>query len=146
MQPGLRYYNDRLTGCMQPPLAAFKAAQLFSPLKVKEMIPDCSAVDCLSAFPFLDGATLGNLKTELPQYIAAAEDVNLSYSPLEFWKVHEPSLSAWSAAAKKVLLVQPSSAACERVFSLLNNSFRDQQQSSLQDYIETSVMMQYNKR
>ena len=128
------------------PLAAFKAAWLFSPLKVKEMIPDCSAVDCLSAFPFLDGATLGNLKTELPQYIAAAEDVNLSYSPLEFWKVHEPSLSAWSAAAKKVMLVQPSSAACERVFSLLNNSFRDQLQSSLQDYIETSVMMQYNKR
>ena len=85
--------------------------------EVKEMIPDCSAVDCLSAFPFLDGATLGNLKTELPKYIAAAEDVNLSYSPLEFWKVHEPSLSAWSAAAKKVLLVQPSSAACER-FSL----------------------------
>ena len=103
VQPGLRYYNDRLTRCMQPPLAAFKAAWLFSPLKVKETIPDCSAVDCLSAFPFLDGATLGNLKTELPQYIAAAEDVNWSYSPLEFWKVHEPSLSTWCAAAKKVL-------------------------------------------
>ena len=107
---------------MQAPLAAFKAAQLFSTQKVKEMIPDCSAVDSLSAFPFLDGVTLGNLKTELPQYIAAAEDVNLSYSPLEFWKVHEPSLSAWSAAAKKVLLVQPSSTTCtcEWVFSLLN--------------------------
>ena len=144
VQPGLRYYNDRLTGCMQPPLAAFKAARLFSPLKMK-IIPDCSAVDCLSVFPFLDGATLGNLKTELLQYIAAAEDVNLSYNPLELWKVHEPTLPAWSAAAKKVMLVQPSSAACERVFSLLNNSFHDQQQSSLLDYTETSVMMQYNK-
>ena len=40
VQPGLRYYNDHLTGCMQAPLAAFKTAPLFSPLKM-EMISDC---------------------------------------------------------------------------------------------------------
>ena len=45
-------------------------------MKVKEMIPDCSAVDYLSVFPFLDGATLGNLKTELLQYIGR---------PLKYW-------------------------------------------------------------
>ena len=85
------------------------------------MKPDCTAVDNLLAFPFLDAVTLGNLKAELPQYIAAAEDLQPNYSPLEFWKTHATSLPAWAAAAKKVLLVQPSSAACERVFSLLNN-------------------------
>ena len=30
-------------------------------------------------------------------------------------------------------------------FSLLRNSFGECQQSSLQDYIETSIMLQYNK-
>jgi len=42
--------------------------------------------------------------------------------------------------------VQPSSASSERVFSLFNNSFGPQQNSALQDYIETSLMLQYNKR
>ena len=44
--------------------------------------------------------------------------------------MHEVSLSASAAAAKKALLVQPSSAACERVFSLLNNSFNAQHDST----------------
>ena len=48
-------------------------------------------------------------------------------------------------AAKKVFLLQPSSAAAERVFSVLKNSFGEQQIHSLQDYIESSVMLQYNK-
>ena len=43
-----------------------------------------------------------------------------------------------------VLLFQPSSAAAERVFSLLQNSFQEQQFSALEDYIETSIMLQYN--
>ena len=42
-----------------------------------------------------------------------------------------------------VLLVQPSSAVAERVFSILQQ-FIAQQQSSLEDYLELSVMLQYN--
>ena len=42
--------------------------------------------------------------------------------------------------------IQPSSAAAERVFSLLQSSFGKQQEQSLEDYIELSVMMQYNYR
>ena len=34
--------------------------------------------------------------------------------------------------------------AAEWVFSLLSNSFQDSQQASLEDYISTSVMLQYN--
>ena len=36
-------------------------------------------------------------------------------------------------------------AAAERVFSLLANCFGDQQNNALQDYVETSIMLQYNK-
>ena len=49
-------------------------------------------------------------------------------------------------SASMALLVQPSSAAAERVFSLLKCSFGDHQDSSLQDYIETSLMLQFNAR
>ena len=44
------------------------------------------------------------------------------------------------------ILVQPSSAAAERIFSILSNSFTDRQEHALRDYIETSVMLQYNCR
>ena len=36
---------------------------------------------------------------------------------------------------KKIFLIQPSSAASERVFSLLKNSFGPQQDHALQDYM-----------
>lgn len=111
-----------------------------SPYKVHTIQPDVTAVDSLSAFPFLVNATAG-LKAELPTYLAKAADV----SPLDWWKSNATELPCWSAAARKALLVQPSSAASERVFSLLKSSFGDQQDSSLQDYIEASLILQYNK-
>ena len=54
----------------------------------------------------------------------------------------------------RVPVVQPSSAAAERVFSILNRSFNDTQNSAVQELvyiitevsIETSVMMQFNNR
>ena len=61
-----------------------------------------------------------------------------------WWKRNEEVLPNWSNTCKSVLLVQPSSAAAERVFSILSNSFTDRQEHSLKDYIETSVMLQYN--
>ena len=101
-------------------------------------------VDSLVAFPFLTNSVAA-LKGELPQYVAAAEDVSPTHDPLKFWKEHQDTLPAWAAAARQVLLVQPSSAASERVFSLLKNSFGEYEQSSLQDYIEASLMLQYNQ-
>ena len=145
IQPGIQYFNERLSTSMKSLLAVFKAAWLLSPVKIQEMQPDCAAVDSLLALPFLDANILGNLKSELPQYVAAVEDPCATYSPLEFWKTHAASLPAWATAARKVLLIQPTSAASERVFSLLNSSFGQQQYSSLQDYIETSLMLQFNK-
>ena len=50
-----------------------------------------------------------------------------------------------STAFKLVLSVQPSSAAVERVIFLLQNSLSQRQFSSLEDYIETSLMLQYNR-
>ena len=145
VQPGLDYFQHQLGSSLKGPLAAFKAARLFSPSKVHTMQPDAIAVDSLSAFPFLTDHTAG-LKAELPTYLAKAADVDPSFCPLEWWKINAPELPCWSAAVRKVLLVQPSSAAPERVFSLLKVNFGDQQEHTLQDYIEASLMLQYNKR
>ena len=145
IQPGLDYYFRQLTASMKEPLAAFKAARLFSPSKLHEVRPDAQTIDSLTSFPSIS-PSIPALKEEFPLYVAAAEDVDPSYDPLVFWKEYESTLPTWSQAARQVLLVQPSSAASERVFSLLRNSFGERQHSSLQDYIKASLMLQYNKR
>ena len=147
VKPALDYYAQHLAAeAMSRPLSAFKAARLFSPRKLQEINPSCSDVDSLSAFPFFQPPPVTALKNEFPQCIAAAEDVCSEYSPLDFWKNHETTLPAWGEAANKVLSVQPSSAAAERIFSLLKCNVGEQQLSALEDYIETWLTLQYNKR
>ena len=76
----------------------------------------------------------------------AAEGVRPDIEVTTWWSHHERELPNWAAACRKVLLMQPSSAASERVFSLLENSFHANQARAMEDYIEASLMLQYNKR
>ena len=147
IQPAYQYYTDRIYGCLKEPLAAFKAARLFVPQRIQELQPDANTIDSLVAFPFLNNPTvLDHLKQELPQYIALTEDLSSEYNALLWWKSKESALPTWASCVKKVLCIQPSSAAAERVFSLLQTSFGDRQGLALQDYIETALMLQYNMR
>jgi len=98
--------------------------RLFLPQKVVELKPDGAAVDSLQAFPFLNKASvLRSLKSELPNYLAKAADMNVDMDPLDWWRNHTADLTYWSAAAADVLLVQPSSAAAERVFFAIESIF-----------------------
>ena len=62
---------------------------------------------------------------------------------MSFWELYLENSFVTHAErqflSKKVLL-QPSAAA-ERVFSLLSNSFKENQQNALEDYSSTSVML-----
>ena len=130
----LKFHND-----LQLPLAAFKAAQLFSPAKVKCCKPVAQDVDAVKAFPFLcDNSHIEDLKAELPKYLTLVDSTTPD-DPAEilpWWKQHSQDLPNWSRAASLVILVQPSSAAAESVLS----TFSEKQDSSLQDYVETSLM------
>ena len=90
--------------------------------------------------------TIANLANELPDYLAAVDGVTLGNEDekVTWWAAQRETLPHWSALVKKLLLIQPSSAAAERVFSLLN-SMSSQQGNSLEDYIEASVMVRYNR-
>ena len=110
-------------------MSVFKAARLFSPHKVETMQPDTSEVDSLTVFPFLNSQELlAGLKEELPMYVGKCADIDPQFSVVDWWKCNCSHLPKWSAAARQILLVQPSSAAAERVFSLLTASFTEQQQ------------------
>ena len=145
-QPAYDYFKSKFDNDLKPVLDAFKAARYFSPSKFDELKPSVADVDSLRTFSFLDSQTIvDSLKTELPAYIAAAAGVSTEIDPISWWKNHATELPNWATAFRAVILVQPSSAAAERVFSILQR-FTAQQESSLEDYIELSIMLQYNNR
>ena len=111
--------------------------------RVREFPNECFTVS--SRTLFCDACRQEGIKGELPTYLALAQDVTPNYDTLNWWKGHAHELPYWSTAVHNVL-VQPSSASSEHVFSLLKASFGPQQDCSLQDYIESSLMLQFNKR
>ena len=143
VQPGINYFHANLRddGIMK----AFKVARLFSPLRVSEMHPSARDIDILRAFPFFDSACVVTLQADLPTYLSLSADLSAGIDVLKWWKDHHQELPQWSLAAQKVFLVQPSSVAAERVFSLLKIAFAEQQ-SSLHDLVAATLMVQYNKR
>ena len=91
------------------------------------------------SFEFLDCMALA-----LPAELLLHVDLLLPLPdllPVAWWKSHAMELPKWANAFRLVLLVQPSSAAAEKVFSILQR-FTAQQQSSMEDYLELSVMLQ----
>ena len=102
VQPGIDYFEQTLGNDSRHPVAAFKVARLFNPVKVKEMQPKAADLDALTAFPFLSQENLHHLKEELPVYLAKVVDISQSISLLEWWKDNSADLPFWSSAASKV--------------------------------------------
>ena len=104
-------------------------------------------MEALRCFPCLDDdATIQDLLTELSLYVAAIDGVELEEEDeIPLWWSRQHPFPCWQSAVKQLLLVQPSSAAAEKVFSILNSCFGDDQVSSLEDYIESAVMLRYNR-
>ena len=147
IQPGWEYFTQTVMGAMGPQVEIFKAARLFSPQQICQLRPVANDVDIITSVAFLDDpALIANLKNELPMYLAKADGIDNDVDPIGWWKANEADLPFWSAAAKLVLLMQPSSASSERVFSILTTTFGHLQDLALQDYIECSLMLQFNKR
>ncbi|CAB3995445.1 RNA-directed DNA polymerase from transposon BS [Paramuricea clavata] len=147
VQPGFNYFLDTFANAdnLSQPLSCFKAARLVDPRRVNDLVPTVADVKELGNFPFISNTDLDGLVAELPAYLAASTGVH-NDDILAWWKRHEDVLPRWSREARKIFLCQPSSAAAERAFSLLKASFNEQQDSALEDYIETSLMLQYNGR
>lgn len=143
VKPAYNYFKEKFDHDLQSTLELFKTARYFSPSKVSELKPTSSDLNSLSAFPCFDSEAIEGMKSELPTYLAAAEGVAPQFDPCEWWKHHSAETPTWAKSFQKIALIQPSSAAAERVFSLLQ-SFGKQQEQSLEDYIQLSVMMQYN--
>jgi hypothetical protein len=144
----------------------YKRARLLNPYTCYLMAPNADAVRKLAAaFPLLRRDSTGRVErlvAELPAYVSLCQPLRLPDKPatpkdLTFQKHRDTHIAQFFASNKALIpefyslfrdcaLVTASSAGAERVFSLLTNTFGDQQLSSLEDYIETALMLQYRKR
>ena len=93
---------------------------MFSPTQAQSMTLTREKLQCIEAFTFLTADDLRGLGDELPTYIAVIANVEIvDSSKVVVWWSRQQGLPTWSRELKKILLVQPTSAAAERVFSLL---------------------------
>ena len=119
-------------------MKAYIAVRLCCPVQVQKLRPTAATLEGFRNFPFSNNnATIANNHArEILQYIATAEGATVKCEDDEkvrLWAAHRDTLPFWAAIVKKLLLLQPSSATAERVFSLLSSIFNAQQDSALQD-------------
>ena len=77
-------------------------------------------------------------------YRALAAGLDPTRDISEWWRQRKIDLPNWSALAFKVALFQPSSAGVERIFSMLDHLFTDEQTAALADYRTAAIMVRYN--
>lgn len=148
VEPAFLYFEKKLSenGCMKQQLAYFKAARYLNCGKIHDIVGGAGpTLDEFKAFPGWRDADIAELTTEFPIYLAKSngllpENVDV----FKFWVENGADLPAWRRAAMHAALVQPSSAAAERIFSILRARLTKRQNNMMQDSVEASVMLRYN--
>lgn len=158
------YINNRLTdACAVPYHCAaqhecFNSIKVFDPSAVASIGPNESYVNSMfPAIPFLRSrpSLAAGMNAEVADYMKLAEQFQLpaeaipgkddfmkafTKSVLGFWAANAKKIPSWSMAARLVFAVQPNSAECERVFSILTRVFGQQRERCLADEISASLM------
>lgn len=147
-RPAINWFLRKFNVNLGATVAAFKAARIFDPVHAQSITINPQRIDALRAFPFFDhDDIIQDLQAELPMFVAAVDEVDVESDAEKLrWWSHQAATPCWQKAVRKMMLVQPSSAAAERVFSLLNSCFDGDQATSLEDYVEAAVMLRYNTR
>lgn len=112
INPGLRFYQQKFSVQFHNIVRAFKDASLCCPIQVQALHPTAASVQELKQFSFITDAEVVQLVEELPNYLAIADGaaIETEEGKVQWWATHAAALPNWSAAVKKILLVQPSSA------------------------------------
>ena len=142
-------------------LGRMERARVFDPLHVVGAPVTEADVDGLKAFRFAKkpgyAALLPKMKGEIGKYNTLVskikprserldKDGKDTFDLLAWWRANAAELPSWIPVLRAVLAHSPNSCPPERVFSILNDSFDDDQENALADYMEFSLMVQYNER
>ncbi|CAB1100668.1 unnamed protein product [Ectocarpus sp. CCAP 1310/34] len=128
-------------------IAIFEAARLLDFRYVKQHQLHVADIDLLCRFPFVTENDVARLKDQMDDYNIAASGVDTGYDLWSFWhdNRHKSSLCHWYGVAKDIVLLQPSSAFMERVFSILRACMDARQEKSFSDRVAASALLKYNR-
>lgn len=158
------YLEDRINGTCA--VSQYSCAHMYSVCRVSQILNPAFAAQHLSenmvddlfhiVRPLAVHVDLARLKAELPAYLCAARTVEaidvsdvdaFTEQVLKFWRnAPEAELREWRKTARIVFAMSPNSAACERVFSLLENMYGLQRERALADQLQAALMLRYNGR
>lgn len=114
VRPGLNFYQQKFSVKLHNTVRGFKVTRLCCPVQIQALCPTAATLEELRHFPFANDAMIANLTV-------TGDDDKLSWCA-----AHRQTLPFWSAIVTQLLLIHPSSAAAERVFSLLYSAFHFQ--------------------
>ena len=83
---------------------------------------------------------------EHAQYVGMCAGIEGERDVIDFFKNNAAALPGTARAFKLAALLPTSSAAIERLFSILRRLYSDQQQGMKEDHIRASAMINYNNR
>ena len=146
-------------------MARLKVARIFNPLHVLGYPISVADIDSLKFFrliehPLIRPHTVEGMKTELIKYHALVKSIKPldqrkdakgkdTFVLSDWWRCNSgwrASSRCICAARRSVLTNAPNSCPPERLFSMFNASFGEDQQRSFGDYLELAMQSQYNKR
>lgn len=147
------YFLSRIFEHLGGDVAIYKVLRNANPIAVRRSPPTVNEftadVESLDHFLPVD---IDKMIRELPRYINIvqnwappadiAEELD---SIVSFWRINGSEMPALSRFVKYAFTIITSSAAAERVFSVIKRSFDTGQKCALEDYVFLSTIMQYNK-
>ena len=164
VSPAAHYFEKTVMGKRGAQLARMKAARFFNPVHVlANGFVSEEDIDGLSLFRFAKhpkiSSKITEMRSEIVQYNALVKNIKPAAQRLDakgkdtfnlgnFWRENEvgKGVDAFAYVLRAVLANSPNSVPPERVFSILNDTFEDDMESSHADYIELSLQLQFNNR
>ena len=163
--PASHYFKERVMKYRSAQVSRMKAARVFDPRHVGANGISEAAVTALSCFKLVEHPRVKPhykaMLAEVTKYKVAVASlpplserqvkgrngkVSDSFCFKKWWNEKKADLPHFFEVLRAVLTHTPNSCAAERVFSLLTATFNHDQRSAYADYIETSLMLQFNKR
>ena len=135
--------------------------RIFNPLHVLGNKISESDIDGLKIFQFYEHPEIRPqievMKTEVMKYQTLADSIKSfeerkdskgkdTFDLSDWWKSNCATLSRFAYVLRAVLTNSPNLCPPERLFSLFNTTYNDDQKKSHADYIELSMKSQFNKR
>ena len=171
LAPCVTHYQN-LLATREEQLFRMKAAQICDPLFAKANPVTVEQINNLNVFRFaahpILATNIEGMKNELSRYKAAVDAIPPveqrlvskivtkkgkkttvqvdTFNIAKWWQEQSGTLASFALVVRAICCQSSSSCSAERVFSILNDTFTEDQRNSRADYMELSLQLQYNNR